>query len=68
MVLCDAMFETGAGLGAEVTAAEVEDGRLKAGAATGRTCARRASRTIAATRRTHKGATASFLVLTIAPI
>ena len=68
MVLCDAMVEIEAGLGAEVTAADVDCRRVSAGATTGRACASRATETAAATRRSHKGATAKFLVLTIAPI
>ena len=68
MVLCDAMVEIGAGLGADVTAADVDCCRFSAGATTGRACASRATRTAAATRSSHKGAAARFLVLTITSI
>jgi hypothetical protein len=68
MALCDAMVEIDAGLGAEVTAADVDCRRVSAGATTGRACARRAAKTAAATRSSQKGAAVSFLVLTIAPI
>ncbi|HXD82044.1 MAG TPA: hypothetical protein VNU27_10760 [Candidatus Acidoferrum sp.] len=68
MVLCDAMVEIEAGLGADVTAADVDCRRVSEGATTGRACASRATRTAAATRSSHKGAAARFLVLTIASI
>jgi hypothetical protein len=68
MVLWDAMVEIEAGLGAEVTAADVDWLRVSAGATTGRACASRATRTATATRSSHKGITARFLVLTIASI
>ena len=68
MVLCDAIFEIEAGLGADVTAADVDCRRVSEGATTGRACASRATRTAAATRSSHKGAAARFLVLTIASI
>jgi len=68
MVLCDAMVEIEAGLGAEVTAADVDCRRVSEGATTGRACASTATKTAAATRSSHKGAGARLLVLTIAPI